>query len=120
VSRTIDLFLDSDQPLELLAGRLALLTGREFVASPDGTRFAMRERDVVAYLAEHDFLDDEDLLLSQFRYVLSAVVKGTGELEESPEAVCLRSVNALFRQGGAGASLLVMDLDRPSENQVAL
>ncbi|MGC8626176.1 MAG: hypothetical protein ACP5VR_01260 [Acidimicrobiales bacterium] len=120
VSRTVDLFLDSDQPLDLLAARLALLTGCQLVASPDGTRFAMRQGEVVAYLAEHDFLDDEDLALSQYRYVLSAVVKGAGELEDSPEAVCLRKVNALFRQSDAGASLLVMDLDRPSENQVGL
>jgi hypothetical protein len=112
MSRTVDLFIDSDQPLERVASQLAELTGHPFVASPDRTRFVMIAGAVTAYLSLHDFLDDDDLPLSEFRYVLSAVVRGVGNVEESQEALCLRSVNALLRQEAAMSSLLVFDLER--------
>jgi hypothetical protein len=112
MSRTVDLFIDSDQPLERVASHLAELTGHPFVASPDRARFVMTEGTVTAYLSLHDFLDDEDLPLSEFRYVLSAAVRRQGDIDQSPEACCLRGVNALLRQEGAMASLLVLDLER--------
>jgi hypothetical protein len=113
VSRTVDLFLDSDQPLSRVAEQLSELTGNQLVASPDKTHFVMVAGDVTAYLAEHDFLDDDDLPLSEFRYALSASVKGAGDIGQSPEVSCLRLVNTLLRQGAAFASLLVIDLERP-------
>ena len=118
MSRTVDLFLDSDQPLDQLAGRLGELTGREFAPFP-GTQTYVVRAEVIAYLAEHDFLDDEGLPLSEFRYVLTAVVRGPEEVESSPEAGFLRTVNALLKQEGCLASLLVLDLDRPDPHQVA-
>jgi hypothetical protein len=113
VSRTVDLFLDSDQPLSRIAEQLSELTGNRLVASPDKTHFVMVAGDVTAYLAEHDFLDDDDLPLSEFRYVLSASVRGAGDIEQSPEVACLRLVNTLLRQGAGFPSLLVIDLERP-------
>jgi hypothetical protein len=113
VSRTVDLFLDSDQPLSRVAERLSELTGNQLVASPDKAHFVMVAGDVTAYLAEHDFLDDDDLPLSEFRYVLSASVRGVGDIEQSPEVSCLRQVNILLRRGAAFVSLLVIDLERP-------
>ena len=111
--RTVDLFLDSDQPLDRVAEQLGELSGARFVASPDQAHFVAHEGDVVAYLTDHDFLDDDDLPLSEFRYVLSAsVAKGTS-IEDSPELSFLRRVNAGLRQSGAFASLLVIDLERP-------
>jgi hypothetical protein len=118
VSRTVDLFLDSDQPLDLFASQLAELTGHQFVPSPDGTHFAMHAGEVTAYLTEHDFLDDEGLPLGEFRYVLSAPIRSAGNIEESTETTCLRSVNTLFRSRGTTPSLLVLDLDRPDSRQV--
>jgi hypothetical protein len=113
VSRTVDLFLDSDQPLSRVAEQLSELTGNQLVASPDKAHFVMVAGDVTASLAEHDFLDDDDLPLSEFRYVLSASVRGAGDIEQSPEVSCLRQVNILLRQGAAFVSLLVIDLERP-------
>jgi hypothetical protein len=75
--------------------------------------------EVVAYLAEHDFLDDEGLPLSEFRYVLTAVVRGPEEVENSLEAGFLRTVNALVKQENCLATLLVLDLDRPDPRQAA-
>ncbi len=119
MSRSVDLFLDSDQPLDRFASHLAQVTGRPFVPSPEGARCCVRDRGVTAYLSEHDFLDEEDLPLSQFRYVLSAPASGTGDLDATPEAAWLREVNSAFRQAGGSASLLVLDLERPSARQVA-
>ena len=110
--------MDSDQPLDRFASQLAELTGHPFVPSPDGQLFAMHAGEVTAYLAEHEFLDDDDLPLGEFRYVLSAPVRSAGSLEESAETACLRNVNTLFRSRGTTPSLLVLDLDRPDSRQV--
>lgn len=113
MSRTVDLFIDSDQPLERVASQLGELTGRPLIASPDGTRFVFEDQGVTAYLSEHDFLDDDDLPLSEFRYVLSTVARAPDRPEDGPEAASLRRVNALLSQSGSLPSLLVLDLERP-------
>jgi hypothetical protein len=112
MSRTVDLFIDSDRPLEALAEQLSELLGARLAPSPDRTRFAFQEGSVTAHLAEHDFLDDDDLPLSQFRYVLSAQVRAAGDIEKSPEACFLRQVNSVWRNTTGLPSLLVFDLER--------
>ena len=113
MSRTIDIFIDSDQPLEHVATQLGELTGRQLVASPDRSRFLWQDGTVTAYLAEHDFVDDDDLPLSEFRYVLSVPVRGPGDIDGSVELAALRKVNAVLRQSASLPSLLVIDLERP-------
>jgi hypothetical protein len=119
MSRTVDLFLDSDQPLGQVADRLAELTGEPFVASPDRAHYVMVRDGVTAYLTEHDFCDDDDLPLSEFRYVLSATVRSPGGIEGSAEAACLRVVNRTLRLSGGFSSLLVLDLERPDPEEPA-
>lgn len=111
--RTVDLFLDSDQPLEQLADRLGDLIGTPLVASPDRQRFVLQHGEVVAHLSGHDFVDDDGLPLSEFRYVLSACVPYGANLDRSAELACLRAVNARLRTDGELACLLVIDLERP-------
>jgi hypothetical protein len=111
--RTVDLFLDSDQPLDRVAEQLEELSKARFVASPDQAYFVAHDGDVVAYLTGHDFLDDDDLPLSEFRYVLSASVPHGTSIEDSREMSFLRRVNAAVGQSGAFACLLVIDLERP-------
>jgi len=118
MSRTVDLFVDSDQPIERVASQLSELTGSQLVAAPDRSRFEMREGGVSAYLGEHDYMDDDDLPLGEFRYVLSAVVKGACDIDDSPEVACLRRVNSLLREAAHLPSLLVIDLERPDSSQV--
>lgn len=113
MSRTVDLFLDSDQPLDRVAEQLSEVTGNQLVASPDKAHFVMLSGGITAYLAEHDFLDDDDLPLSEFRYVLSVSVRSAGNIDQSPEVACLRLVNTLLRQNAGFPSLLVIDLERP-------
>jgi hypothetical protein len=113
MSRTVDLFLDSDQPLERVAAQLGELTGHELAPLPDGARFVMRDGEVSAYLAEHDFVDDDDLPLSEFRYVLSAAVTGDGVIDDSPQVACLRRASTCLRS--IWPSLLVIDLERRAD-----
>lgn len=116
--RTVDLFLDSDQPLDLLARELGGLVGAQLRQCPDRNRYVLQAGEVTAYLAEHDFLDDDGLPLSEFRYVLSAQVPGPGDIGQSPPAQFLRRVNSAWRQATGLASLLVIDLDWPDAAQV--
>jgi hypothetical protein len=111
--RTVDLFLDSDQPLGRVAEQLGELSSARFVPSPDQAHFVAQDGDVIAYLADHDFLDDDDLPLSEFRYVLSASVPRGTSIEDSSELSFLRRINAELRRSGAFPSLLVIDLERP-------
>jgi hypothetical protein len=120
MSRTVDLFLDSDQPLGRVAEQLSELLGTQLKPAPDQAQFVMLDGEVTAYLSEHDFLDDDDLPLSEFRFVLSAAVKRPGDIEQSPEVACLRSVNNLLRQDAGFVSLLVIDLERPDNAPTGL
>jgi hypothetical protein len=113
VSRTVDLFLDSDQPLGQLAVQLSDLTGLPLVPVPDRDRFVIKDGEVVLHLTQHDFLDDDGLPLSEFRFVLSASVRHPGDIEASSEIASLRRVGSALRAQGALPSLLVIDLERP-------
>jgi hypothetical protein len=110
LSRTVDLFLDSDQPLERFASQLSELTGAQLVASPDGTGYYLHDGPVAAFLFEHDYVDDDDLPLSEFRFVFSAQVRGRGRMEDSAELQYLRQVNGRLRETSGMSSLLVIDL----------
>ena len=113
--RTVDLFLDSDRPLSGVAEQLDELASLKFCPAPDGNNFVARAGGVVVHLAEHDYLDDDDLPLSEFRYVLSATVKTVGDLGAGEELQLLRRVNAALRKAGSCPSLLVVDLERPDD-----
>jgi len=117
--RTVDLFIDSDLPLAQLALRVGEVVGRTLLPSPDGSRFVLHDEGVTAYLAEHDFLDDDDLPLSEFRYVLSASVRESDNFEDSAEVSYLRRANTSLRQATGLSSLLVLDLELPDPSQPA-
>ena len=89
------------------------LMGHPLVALPDRTRYLLSEGRVNAFLSEHDFLDDDDLPLSEFRYVLSARVTATATIDESPELELFRKINARLATSVGLPSLLVIDLERP-------
>ncbi len=113
MSRTVDLFIDSDQPIEQVAQRLGELAGTVPLPAPPGTAYLLGDGQVAARLVEHDFVDDEGLPLSEFRYVVSCAVRGPGQLDESAELAFLRALNRRLRQESPWASLLVVDLERP-------
>ena len=113
--RTIDLFVDSDLPLDRLAARLVDLTAHPVSPAPDAARYVMHAGEVVGHLYEHDFLDDDGLPLSEFRYVLSTVMTPGREVEGSPELTALRKVSAQLRGPDGLPCLLVIDLERPDQ-----
>ncbi|HET9060260.1 MAG TPA: hypothetical protein VFN61_10095 [Acidimicrobiales bacterium] len=119
MSRTVDLFVDSDQPLEQVADLIGDLAGQPLVRVPDGPRFVFDDGQVTAQLSEHDFVDDEDLPLSEFRYVLSSVVRGALPIDKSPELLFLRRLNNGLHENSVLPSLLVVDLERPDDDPFA-
>ena len=114
--RTVDLFVDSDQPIEQVAQRLGELAGSVPLPAPSGSAYLLTDGGATARLSEHDFVDDEGLPLSEFRYVVSCAVRGPGELDESAELAFLRALNRRLRDESPWPSLLVLDLERPDSS----
>ncbi len=113
MARTVELFLDSDQPLALVARDLAGLVGARLSPLPGTSGFALSDGPVDATVREHAFVDDEGLPLSAFRYVVTVVVAGTYEPEAGPELHWLRALRRRVRDERPWACLLVVDLERP-------
>ena len=109
MKRSIDLFVDSDLPLEELAEELSELSGLAAKRSGDGSEWSIEQGEVRARLGTHPFLDDGDLCLSRYAYALSCRVPSETRLADAPETVLLRMVSEALQKGGVG-SLLVHDL----------
>jgi hypothetical protein len=110
VSRSVDLFVGSDLPIDQLAAQLGSVVDAPFTPSPTGATFVLRDGSVVAELARHAFADDGDLLLSRYRYTLSSRVPAGARPQDTPEAAVLRRVAQRVRERGLFPVLLVMDL----------
>src|ERR1019366_5544221 len=91
MARCIDLFIDSPASLDELAATLGTLSGLSFVGSAEGTHWGVRDGEGFAELAEHDFDDDRQLLVSKYRYDLFARVE-SGSATEGASAVMLRRI----------------------------
>lgn len=110
MSRSVDLFLDSPLTLDELAPRLASVTELTFNRGEDGLEWITCDGQVVARLGPHHYLDDGDLVLSQYRYSLSCRVRGDGSLTDSSEVRFLRQVLHTLRSRTGLKLLLVLDL----------
>ncbi len=109
MSRCIDLFIDSSAPLDELAAKLGTLSGLSFVGSVEGTHWGVRDGEAFAELAEHDFDDDRQLVVSKYRYDLFARVE-SGSASEGASAAMLRRIFAALKADGTYPALLVFDL----------
>jgi hypothetical protein len=109
MSRCIDLFIDSSAPLEELATALGTLSGLTFIGAPDGSHWGVRDGEGFAELAEHDFDDDRNVLVSKYRYDLFARVEAGG-VAESAAAAMLRRIFAALKADVRHPALLVFDL----------
>jgi hypothetical protein len=109
MSRCIDLFIDSPAPLEELAATLGTLAGLTFIGSVEGTHWGVRDGEGFAELAEHDFDDDRNVLVSRYRYDLFARVE-PGGVADSASAAMLRRIFAALKADGRYPALLVFDL----------
>jgi hypothetical protein len=122
MSRSVDLFIDADVPLEDLASALERHAGLPLVAEPDQARWVLQDGDTRATLAEHPYGDDGDLLFTRYRFALSARVSNDVRPHETAEAALLRRIAQKIQQGPTWPVLLVHDLqyrDRPHESRSA-
>ncbi len=118
MSRSIDLFIDADQPPDELAAALGRVLGSALEKDSATGAWLLRRGDVQASLTEHPFADDEDLPFTRFRYSLSARVANTVRLQDAPATVLLRRIADLTQRQLGLPVLLVMDLqyrDQPAE-----
>ena len=117
MSRSIDLFIDADQPADELAAALGRALGSALEKDAATGAWLLRRDDVQASLTEHPFADDEGLPFTRFRYSLSARVPNTVRLQDAPATVLLRRIADLAQRQLGLPVLLVMDLqyrDQPS------
>jgi hypothetical protein len=110
MSRSVDLFIDADVPLDELASALERHTGTSLEAEPDQACWVLKEGDTRATLAEHPYGDDGDLLFTRYRFALSARVSNDVRPHDTAEAALLRRVAQKIQQGPTWPVLLVHDL----------
>lgn len=117
MTRRIDLFVSTDDPIGAVAAIIARVG--DFETGPvagDGSVTLARE-GVVATLSEHHLPDGDELRLSGYRYVLTATADVAGHLGDAPETLLLRRLAAHL--AGELGVLLVLDLPRPEERRPA-
>jgi hypothetical protein len=110
VSRSVDLFISSSLPLDQLAADLGRRSDAQLLPTTDPARWRFVDGGVTAELSEHPYVDDGELWLSRYRYVLSArMVAGVGPLD-SPEVLSLRHLAQTVHDPVSFPCLLVLDL----------
>jgi hypothetical protein len=110
MSRSVDLFISSSLPLDELAEVLRRRSSAQLIPTTDPDRWRYIDGPVIAELFEHPYLDDGDLWLSRYRYVLSARMgSGVGPLD-SVEVRSLRHLSQLLHDPESFPVLLVLDL----------
>lgn len=109
MSRSIDLFIDRERPIDEVALEVGRLTGLSLVPGDTPGTFVVEEGGVRAELGVHRFADDGDLVLEHFRFALTCRVPNDTRLSEAPETTLLRMVSEALQSGGI-PTLLVHDL----------
>jgi hypothetical protein len=109
LSRSIDLFIDSELPLQEVAAEISRITGLAAAECVEREEWALVNSELEARLAVHQFLDDGDLVFERYRYCLSVTAFDSPSPADSSEAALLRLVLDLLRRQGVPC-LLVFDL----------
>ena len=109
MSRSIDLFIDSQRPIEEVAAEISRLAQIELEPDANGASWLVHEGTVRAALRRHPGPQGGDAVLPYFGYALSAQVDDEIRLVDAPETTFLRLVSETLRHGGVG-TLLVHDL----------
>ncbi len=118
MSRSVDLFVQCDRPIEEVASEIARLTSLTLKPGSIPGTWSLDEGDVHAELRAHPYVDDGDLVLERYQYALSCRVATGSRLTDSAEASLLRVVSEGLRKGGI-ASLVVHDLQYRDHNRAA-
>ncbi|HEX9989229.1 MAG TPA: hypothetical protein VGE45_12220 [Chloroflexia bacterium] len=87
MARSIDLFADTDAPLDDFAQELASLLALKLEACQDDldTWYEIRTPKVVLTVGEHDFEPDRDMNFGEYRYHISVRALNTGNGDERRE-----------------------------------
>ena len=109
MSRSVDLFLSCPEQLETVAAAVGEIANVSVEPGPDGV-WTVHESDTSVTLSQHRFVDDGDLFLSRYPYVLSGAVPTTARPQDTPVAALLRRVGADLQQRKSWQALLVLDL----------
>ena len=109
MSRSIDLFIDSDRPIEEVAAEIQRLTDVSVQAGEDGSTWVVEKAGVQADLRAHPYVSDGELRLERYRYALGSRVGSDIRLLDAPETSMLRAVSEALQQAGF-PTLLVHDL----------
>lgn len=109
MSRSVDLFIASPEPLDAVAAKIADIAKVAVTAGPEGRR-EIRDGTTAAVLYEHRYVDDGDLFLSRYQYVLSGRTAAESRPQDTPEASLLRRVGSALQQATSWSVLLVLDL----------
>ena len=122
MSRSVDLFISTPEPLDQVATEVGRLIGRGLARMADPDRWLLEEDGVAAVLAAHPYTDDGNLFFSHYRYALSARVGNSSRPQDSAEAALLRRVAHRLQSGSKWPVLLVLDLqyrDRDARDEGA-
>ncbi|HET9075429.1 MAG TPA: hypothetical protein VFN68_00730 [Acidimicrobiales bacterium] len=109
MSRSVDLFIDLEPPVESAVAEIQKLTPFSFVAGDVPGTWRLDEGDVHAELHAHPYVDDGDLLLGRYRWALSCRLGSGSRPADAPETALLRLVAEALQKGGV-PNLLVHDL----------
>lgn len=109
MSRSIDLFIESKKTAVEAAEQIGQLTGFTLTAGGEPDTWSLEEGGISAEFAANHYIDDGDLLLGRYGYVLSARVPSDVRLADAPETSLLRTVSEALHKGGM-TTLLVHDL----------
>jgi len=109
MSRSVDLFLSTPEPLEVVAATIREKAGVSVDAALDGT-WTVREGETSVSLSPHRYVDYGDLFLSRYDYALSGEVPATARPQDTPVAALLRQVGSAIQQHTSWAVLMVLDL----------
>ena len=109
MSRSVDLFISSPEPIDVVATTIGELAEVTVDRALDGS-CAVREGDTSVSLSRHRYVDDGDLFLSRYSFVLSGSVPATARPQDTPVAALLRQVGSALQQGTSWPVLLVLDL----------
>lgn len=110
MSRSVDLFIGSSLPIDQLAELLRTRSGAQLVPTVDPERWRFVDGAISADLFVHPYVDDGELWLSRYRYVLStSMADGVGPID-SGEVLGLRHLAQILHDPVELPVLLVLDL----------
>lgn len=109
MSRSVDLFIAAPESLDAVAAKIGELANANVGVGPGG-RWVVRDGETSATLCDHQYVDDGELLLSRYQYVLSGRTDSTSRPQDTPVAELLRRIASVLQCGTSWGVLLVLDL----------